>query len=58
MSEKQREAGGSRSVELPAAYCQGGFVQIRTIISPTSEHARVHSEEMSDPVPPEDPGLE
>jgi hypothetical protein len=35
MPEKQREAGAPDAVELPAAYCQGGFVQLRSIIPQT-----------------------
>jgi hypothetical protein len=58
MSEKQRETESAEAVQLPAAYCQGGFVQLRTVASPAREDADAAPGEPIDPASPQNPSEE
>ncbi|MCU0954478.1 MAG: hypothetical protein MUC37_07665 [Hyphomicrobium sp.] len=58
MVEKQRETESAEAVQLPAAYSQGGFVQLRTIASPAREDAGTAPSELIDPASPQYPSEE
>ena len=55
MSERQRETESAEAVQLPAAYCQGGFVQLRTIASTAREDAEAVPGERIEPASPQNP---